>query len=1027
MKKQNLIELSMKYRQVIISIVLVMMIIGGFSLATMPRNEFPHFTIRQGLVIGVYPGATSLEVEQQLTKDVENYLFGYKEINKEKTYSQSREGMMIVFVELNDDVENSDQFWSKLRHGLEELKMKLPSGVLALFGTNDFGDTSALLVTMSSESKDYRELEDSMEELETEIRKLESVSKIKKYGEQKEKIFIYTKPEKLNEYSVNPTSILASFKIQDALNYAGMLDNNVLTMPVHLPPRFESVKDLEEQIVYSDPMGNVIRLKDIARVERKYDKPDSYIRNNKKNALLLSLEMQLGRNIVEFSEEVETILDNFSSKYSGKIDLNIISNQGEVVDNSISHFLKEFLIAVLAVIIVTMILLPFRIASVAAVTIPITIMITLGIMQMVGIQLDTVSLAGLIVVLGMVVDNAIVIIDNHVEKLDHGDSPWDAAWKAATDLYIPVLSATAAICAAFFPLMMFLVGMAGDFVGSFPLTIGIALGISLIIAILLVPVICFIFIKKGLHDSSKTKNKKSFLDIVQEKYDKILDLAFRWPKTTIFSGVLSVLIAIIMFKNIDMQVFPSMDRMQFAVEVYLPEGYSLEQTETVIDSLENILMDDKRITNVASFVGSGSPRFHDLYAPHMPAKNYGQILVNTVSNNATVEVLDEYSQKYRDIFPQAHIKWKQIAMESFPAPIEIRISGDNIREIKEVASEVSGILDRNEKTTWIRTDWLEKRRGIQVELDRDKANRMGYTKTFVSTSLMTALSGLPVTTVWEGDYPVEVVLSNEEEFKNDIKDVENQYVVSPFTMESLPLRSVATLHPEWTEGQIVRRNGVRTITVQADIERAVIYSKVFNEVHEAIESIKLPQGVNIVYGGEKEMGLEVFVPMGKALATSIVLIFFILLFQFKTIRRSLLIMSTMLLSLFGVSLGLLIVGYPFGVTSFIGLIGLMGITVRNGIILVDYAMQLVEKDGMSFMEAGIAAGRRRMRPIFLTSMAAAIGVVPMIISNSPLWGPLGAVICFGLIFGMLQTLFVVPVLYWKTTSQKEIEPENVSI
>ena len=1027
MKKQNLIELSMKYRQVIISIVLVMMIIGGFSLATMPRNEFPHFTIRQGLVIGVYPGATSLEVEQQLTKDVENYLFGYKEINKEKTYSQSREGMMIVFVELNDDVENSDQFWSKLRHGLEELKMKLPSGVLALFGTNDFGDTSALLVTMSSESKDYRELEDSMEELETEIRKLESVSKIKKYGEQKEKIFIYTKPEKLNEYSVNPTSILASFKIQDALNYAGMLDNNVLTMPVHLPPRFESVKDLEEQIVYSDPMGNVIRLKDIARVERKYDKPDSYIRNNKKNALLLSLEMQPGRNIVEFSEEVETILDNFSSKYSGKIDLNIISNQGEVVDNSISHFLKEFLIAVLAVIIVTMILLPFRIASVAAVTIPITIMITLGIMQMVGIQLDTVSLAGLIVVLGMVVDNAIVIIDNHVEKLDHGDSPWDAAWKAATDLYIPVLSATAAICAAFFPLMMFLVGMAGDFVGSFPLTIGIALGISLIIAILLVPVICFIFIKKGLHDSSKTKNKKSFLDIVQEKYDKILDIAFRWPKTTIFSGVLSVLIAIIMFKNIDMQVFPSMDRMQFAVEVYLPEGYSLEQTETVIDSLENILMDDKRITNVASFVGSGSPRFHDLYAPHMPAKNYGQILVNTVSNNATVEVLDEYSQKYRDIFPQAHIKWKQIAMESFPAPIEIRISGDNIREIKEVASEVSGILDRNEKTTWIRTDWLEKRRGIQVELDRDKANRMGYTKTFVSTSLMTALSGLPVTTVWEGDYPVEVVLSNEEEFKNDIKDVENQYVVSPFTMESLPLRSVATLHPEWTEGQIVRRNGVRTITVQADIERAVIYSKVFNEVHEAIESIKLPEGVNIVYGGEKEMGLEVFVPMGKALATSIVLIFFILLFQFKTIRRSLLIMSTMLLSLFGVSLGLLIVGYPFGVTSFIGLIGLMGITVRNGIILVDYAMQLVEKDGMSFMEAGIAAGRRRMRPIFLTSMAAAIGVVPMIISNSPLWGPLGAVICFGLIFGMLQTLFVVPVLYWKTTSQKEIEPENVSI
>ena len=1023
-QKTNIIEAAMKYKQIVLSLVVAMMAVGALALMNMPRNEFPNFTIRQGVIVGIYPGASSEEVEEQLTKEVENYIFGYKEVNKAKTYSNSSEGQMIIFVELNDDVKNADEFWSKFRIGLGELKMQLPTGVLALIGTNDFGDTSALLLSMSSDEKSSRELEIIMKQLEAEVRKVSSVSKIKRHGVQKEKVFIYVRPEKLNEYNIQPLTILSSFKLQESISYAGQLDNGELILPVHLPPRYVSEEDLENQVIYTDVEGNVIRLKDVARIERKYGTPSSYIKNNGNNAILLSLEMQQGNNIVQYGEEVLEVIEEFKTNVSDDVKINVISNQPEVVEHSISHFMTEFLLAITAVIIVTMILLPFRVAAVAAVTIPISIIITLGIMQMLGLQLDIVSLAGLIVVLGMVVDNAIVVIDNHIEKLDQGESPWNAAWKASTELFIPVLSATAAIIASFLPLMFFLDGMAGDFIGAFPLTIAIALIISMLIAILLVPFLSYTFIKKGLHKEDGKKKKFDLLSKVQQGYDFVLAKGFKHPIITISVGILSLVAAVFIFTIIDQQMFPAMDRKQFAVEVYLPEGVSLEKTEVIIDSLESVLLQDKRITNVASFVGTGSPRFHSLYAPHMPSKNYGQILVNTVSNEATLEVLDVYRKQYHEAFPEAHIKWKQLAMEAFSAPIEVRLSGNNIEDLKSSAIMVTNVLESHKNTSWIRNDWLEKRQGVSIILDSDKANKLGYSKAFIATSLMVSMDGLPVTTMWENDYPVDVILSKEDNLTDDIDDLKNQYISSLLTKEALPLRTIAKLEPEWTEGNIVHRNGVRTITVSTDVNKGVMYSAVFADVRPQIDALDLPNGISLVYGGENAEMIANFVPMGISLGVSVILIFMILLFQFKTIDKALLVMSTMLLSLFGASFGLFITGYPFGMTSFIGIIGLMGITVRNGIILIDYAEQLGKEEDLNAKQAAFAAGKRRMRPIFLTSMAAAIGVVPMIASNSPLWGPLGAVICFGLIFGMILTLFVLPVLYWKI-ERKETTSVNL--
>ncbi|MEI6885749.1 MAG: efflux RND transporter permease subunit [Bacteroidota bacterium] len=1016
-KKYNLIEKAMRNNNIVVIIAAAIIIVGIIALIKMPRNEFPQFTIRQGVIVGVFPGATSAEVEKELTTVVENYLFGYQEVKKAKTYSYSREGIMYIFVELNDNVKNADQFWSKLKHGLAELKMTLPSGVLALIANSDFGDTSALLITLSSDTKSYKELEEQLKKLESDCRKIPATSKIKHYGLQKEKIFVNVRPELLNEYNIKSLTLLGSYQANGMVSYAGKLDDGRSVMPVHFPPNFESEKDLAEQIVYSDPAGNVVRLKNIATIERKYDKPDNFIRQNGKKTILLSLEMQPGNNIVAYGKDVDKVLENFKKHLPQGIEVAKISELPKYVGDSVNNFLREFLIAIVAVILVTLILLPMRVASVAGITVPISVMITLAILYFLGIELHTVSLASLILVLGMIVDNSIVVIDNHVTKIDQGFSPWHAAIKSARELVAPIIIATLAIVAAYVPLAYMVPGTAGEFMNTIPWVVTIALTVSILVALFLVPYLNFVFIKKGLRNPKKP-GKKSFLDVLQAWFDKSLDHAFKHPRLVIAIGIVSVLGSVLLFKLTDQQLFPEMERNQFAVEVYLPTGSSLKSTQKVVDSLESILLKDKRVTNVTSFIGTSSPRFHTVYAPQMPATNYGQLLVNTKSDKATRAIVNEYSPRYSDNFINAHVKWKILAMQLNKASIEVRISSDSVKDIRSTEKKVMEILSKTRGLAWVRTDWDQPQQNINVNLDRDKANRMGYYKSLVATSLMIGLDGVPLTTIWEDDYPVDVVLKQQQPSEENIKTIADQYITSPMSFSAIPLRSMATFTPSWSEGTIVRRNGVPTLTILVDNTPTTVAATILGQIKPQIDKMPLPEGTSISWGGDFEAMQEVFIPMGIALGVSIILIFFILLIQFRKAKLAFLIMSGMLLTLPGAVIGLLIMRFPFSTTAFIGITSLCGMVVRNGIILIDYARELKEKQGMSTKEAAIAAGKRRMRPIFLTSAAAGVGVIPMIISRSPLWGPMGTVICFGLFFSMVLTLYILPVLFSVSYSDK---------
>lgn len=1028
-QESGIIGWAMKYNKIVLLIVVVLVLFGIFALNVMPKQEFPAFTIRQGVVVGVYPGATSSEVEQRLTKPLENFLFTYKEVKKSKTYSHSKDGIVYVYVELNDEVNNKDEVWSKIKHGLASFKAQLPPEVLALIANDDFGDTSALLITLESETKTYRQLETYLENLENRLRTIESVSNLRRYGTQNEQISIYIEKDKLAAYGINILSLYQTLATKGFVTTAGKIDNPDMVAPIHIERPYQSEKDIEEQIIYSDVQGNHIRLKNIAKVVREYPKATSYTTNNGKKCLILSTEMRKGYNVIQYGKDVDIVLQEFQESIPGDIHIYRIADQPKVVGHSIDTFLKELLIAIIAVILVTIILLPLRVAGVAASSIPITIFISLGLMFAFGIELNTVTLAALVVVLGMIVDNSIVIVDSYLEKLDHGIPRWQASIESAKEYTKAIVSATLAISLTFFPFLVIVTGLMYDFVQFFPWTVLLTLGVSLAVAILFIPFLQYTFIRKGLHQQSgqENKKKKSFLDKLQDGYNWLLAKVFQYPKISLSIGAASILAGICIFANLPQKLMPIAERDQFAVEIYLPQGSSLEQTEAVAKDMEEILQKDERVISITSFLGTGSPRFQTAYAPKMGGSNFAQFIVNTTSNKDTEDLLDEYSTLYAYHYPNAFIKFKQLEYLAVDADIDIRISGDNISDLKKFADTLMIELKKMDEPLRVYTNFEEPLPGIKISIDPIESNRLGVSESILGIGLASRFGGAPITTIWENDYSVPVVLKSKWEQKDPTaEDISNEYVAGLLS-PNVPLRQIADVSADWTDGQINRRNGVRTLSVFVDLKRGENVGKTQAKVSNMVASISeefLPKGVSISYGGVKESDEETMPKMIKALSISVAIIFFILVFHFKKVSLATLVLASTSLSIFGAAVGVKIMGIDFSVTAILGIVSLIGIIVRNGIIMFDYTEELRYKHNKTVLEASIEAGQRRMRPIFLTSAAASMGVIPMIISKSPLWCPMGTVISFGTIISMVFILTLLPLAYWLIYKREDNKPKK---
>jgi multidrug efflux pump subunit AcrB/outer membrane protein TolC len=1011
----NPVRAALRYPQVTLVLSGILVAAGLYALVTMPRREDPKITIHTGIVAAIYPGATTSEVEDQVTRKIEERLFRFEEIRREKTFSTTRNGMVIVNVELNKSVKDSDEFWSKLRLDMAQLKAtELPAGVRGPIVDSDFGDTVAALIAVHGGHYGPRELKDYAQTVETGLRTIPAVSKIKRIGDQKEEIDISTSTERLSQYAVNPLKVMQALQGRNTPQYAGRVPAEQSKVPIDSGGRLQTEDQIRQVMVDVSPTGQPVYIGDLATVDRVYKDPSEYARIGGEQTILLAVEMHEGNNIVDFGNTLRATLKGIQASLPPDVKLDMVADQPRVVSDRIRDFFEEFGIAIIAVILVTMLLLPLRVALVSAIAIPVSVSMTFAGLNVCGIELQQVSIAALIVVLGMVVDNAIVIVDNYVELLDRKVPIDEAAERCAREMAVPVLTATLAIIAAFAPLLL-LSGAVGEFISSLPIAVAIALGTSYIVAMLLTPLMARFFIRQGLVDHEQNHSdeprKLTPLDHMQRYYNKIITWAMQNKKLVLVSSVLAFVAGLGILRLVPQLFFPLAERDQFVMDVWLPEGSKIEATDAAVRRIEAVLSHEPLVKEYTSFLGESAPRFYYNVNPQAPAANYAQILVNTKKVKGTPQLVAALRQRLPDVVPEAKVFVKELQQgQVMEAPVEVRIVGDDIPTLETLGGQVEDVFRHTQGATYIHTDWHEDAWQVGVNVREEVASRMGLTNATIAQQLAAGFEGAPMTTFWEGDRGVDVVLRLDPSERQSFQNVADTYVMSPVTGARVPLQAVASLDSEWQPGRIVRRNGVRTLTVRAFPNGHRLASEILGDARKQLDTIQLPPGYRIEYGGEYENKQEIAGEMRNALLFSMVLIFLILLFQFRTLVDPLIVMAAFPLALPGAALGLLVTHNTFGFTAFIGIVSVGGLVVRNSIILIDYIHERMQ-NGVELEQAALEAGERRLRPIFLTSAAAAVGVIPMILSGSSLWSPLASVIAFGLLGSMFFTLVAIPVLF----------------
>ncbi len=1043
MRTRDHIQGALRNHGIIFFVFGVMMAFGVWSLPQMSKDEFPQFTIRQAVVAAIYPGATAEEVEQQVTVPLEAFINSYEEVDKHMTYSTTEDGVVYCYVMLRNSVFSKDEVWAKMRAGLNLLKKtQLPSGVAEVVLIDDFGNTASILLSVESKDRSVAELQPYAERLTRQLRDIPEMGKLKILGSQHEQIAVTLNLQRLAAYGITPAALQAELLLQGLRTIGGLSEGNSLLIDIPYTGEYE----LAQQIIRTDPLtGAVLRLKDVATIERRLPEPEQFIRcynsnqhsaiSNKPsddcrtpNALLITMEMEPGNNIVAFGETVQKVLDEASLQFPPDIRLHRVTDQPKVVDDSVRSFLRDILISILVVIAVMLLLFPLRTALVASTGVPVCIAICLGLMYLTGIELNTVTLAALIFVLGMIVDDSVIVIDGYTNLLDKGWSRWYAATVSTKQLFVPMSLATCAIAGMFFPMTKIITGPLGEFVQLFPFAVAFALGASIFYAAWVTPYLSTQFIRRrGERQNGFERAQERFFSALQKGYNRLLSFCFRQRWFTYLLLVVALGSGLFFLSRLNLQLLPKAEREMFAVEIRLEESATVDETAALADSLARMLMTDERIRTITSFVGHSSPRFHATYTPAMPAPNYAQFVVSTADYYATAALLRELAPRYEHYFPNAYVRFKQLDYQVVKNPLEVRLTYAPFVEKEDYEATMQLYIDSikafmasRPELTWIHSDYDNLVSQARITLKADEAAQLGITQASLSLYLASVTRGVTLTNIYEhGDsHPTPVILYADDQTSSNLQSSFVQssmnLLVPTATGKWVPLRQVADITPAWHHTLIEHRNGVPTITIGADLVGTTSQVSAEKTVRAWLEGFCLrhpTDGLQIRFGGLTELNGLIVPQILWSIVAALLVMFVLLLYHFGKIRLALLALSSAALCVFGAMLGLWAFGLDISITAVLGTVSLIGIIVRNAIMMYEYAEELRHTRGLNANDAAFEAGLRRMRPVFLTSATTALGVLPMIIAHTSLWMPMGVVICFGTIFTLPLTLTVLPVLY----------------
>lgn len=994
-------------------LMLVLIVVAGLNtFNAMPRAYDPGFTVRTAQVVTYFPGASPQRVEQLVSSKIEEAAKELPELDY--VTSESRTGVSIVQVNVKERYTEMRPIWDNLRRKVEDKAQELPDGVIGPFTNDEFGDVYGIVLTITGEGLAYSELKTIADDVKRELQRVTDVAKVTILGAQDERIFVEYENARLAELGISPYQLAQMLQARNIVISGGAFNLGEERIVLEPSGNYESVDDIGDTLISTPASPRLLLLRDIATIRRGYiDPPSTLIHSTGQRALAVAISMRDGGNNIALGERVTRHVDSFLARYPYGVEFDLASFSPREVDRKVRDFVVNLLQAVAVVTLVMLVTLGLRTGLVVAVLIPTTMLLSLMVMGLFHIGLDQISLAALIIALGMLVDNGIVISEDIMVRMQQGKSATTAAIESAAELRMPLLIASLTTAAAFLPIFL-AESTVGEFTASLFKVVTITLLCSWVIALTVIPLLCVRFLKVA----SVTED---FSHPLYRLYRRALGTLLQYRVVTL---VVTGLVLVVMLKAAALLpniFFPPSDRSYFKIELELPTSFAIESTEAVVADIERFMAQqllvsetrDAGLESWVAYIGDAGPRFILTHRPKPGSTNYALIIANATSTEAIPTAMEAVRRYADDHHPDLTLKARLIE-NGMPIdnPVEVRLSGTDSDRLFAAVEELRAQMQRHTGLQNVSDDWGQRIKKLQIDVDQARAQRSGVTSQDIAISLQASLNGMELTEYREGDQSIPVLLRTTDSNRQTLDKVEALSVYSQSSGRSIPLSQVANVEMRWDLAKVFRRDGVRTVTLGAQLAGDANAAAVVADLEPwlAERARQWGDSVSYAYGGEQENSGRANRSIAAKMGIAGMIILILLAAQFNSVRKTAIVLSTIPLSLIGVIGGLLLARSYFGFMTLLGIVSLAGIVINNAIVLLE-RIQIEQNDGRTPLEAIVAAAQQRARPILLTTATTVLGLIPLYLGGGAMWEPMAVAIMAGLVVSTVLTLGIVPVLY----------------
>ena len=1005
----NITQIAFQYRKTVFFIVALLLINGVFAYFTLPAQEDPTITIREAVISTSFPGMAPERVEQLITKKLEEEVRKIPEVKEIKSLSTT--GNSTIHVKIHDRYFNLDDIWQNVRNKASAAHNNMPSGTSPPFVNTEFGDVSVVTLALTADGFDMSAMYDIAQHIRDTLYAVEGTKKIEILGHLEERIFLEASNATLSQLGISPRALISELQNQNIIRSGGEIDTGAKSFIIEPSGNFNNVTDIANTYINIPNTEDFIALKDVVSIKRGYvDPPNKIAYFNGKPAIFFAISMLPQYNILKYAPRVKSKFEEITDSLPIGYQLDIATYQADQVEKIVQGVSINVLQTLAIVLVVVVLFLGLRTGLIVGAIVPFVMLATLSIMLFFDMKLERMSLATLIISLGLLVDNGIVIAEDFKRRIEEGVTRYDAMLQGCKELAVPLLSSSVTTILFFLPLML-AEHVAGEFTRSISLVILITLMTSWILALCVTPILCYYFIKPSI----KQTENKSVLNKVYSGYEVFLHWILKHKILFISLILVSFIGSIGAMKFVAKQFFPESDRTQILMYIDLPNGTSSRETNRQMRDIFKWLDNKEKfgfIENYSGYVGFNGPRFVLSLNPEDPAKNKGFIVLNVVEGTDVTKRVLELDTQLEATFPNISARVKKMFLGPSDAKtIKIQVKGPDKNVIYKKAQQIMDLLHEVPDTINIRSDWENLIVKIDVQVDQHRAKRAGLTSTEIANALQTYFSGAQITEFREEDEIIPVILRAQEGERHNLDKLRTLNVYSEKTGKAVPLFQVATFAPVNQFSVIHHEDMFRTISIEARNNKmaAEDLQLVIDDKIQALAA-DLPINHQITYGGAIKESKAAQKALSASMPMVIGFILILLVAQFNSFRKAAIITLTMPLSFIGAVIGLLVMQAPFGFMVTLGLYSLAGIIINNAIVLID-RIKIEIDSGKAEYQALVDACLTRLRPIAMTTITTVMGLLPLILNKDPLFSGMANSIAFGLAIGTILTLAVVPVLY----------------